>query len=82
MIDANHTQLWLSLDLDWHRRLIKCGCHGVDRDRVVWICRVRRDVANDGQLAVRCIERGHVDEVGDLGGEINAVDEDIALNDL
>ena len=41
-----------------------------------------RDVTDDGQLAVRRIERWHIDEVGDLSGEVDAVNEDVAFNDL
>ena len=37
---------------------------------------------DDGRLATRRIERWHIDEVRDLGSEVDAVNEDIALNDL
>lgn len=82
MINANNAQRWLALDLDWYSRLIECGCYCVNRDRVIWICSVCRDVTDDGQLAIRRIERWHIDEVGDLSGEVYAVNEDVALNDL
>jgi hypothetical protein len=82
MINANKTQRWLTLNLDWYSGLIECGCYCVDRDRVIWICSVCRDVTDDGQLAVWRIERGYIDEVGDLSGEVDAVNEDVALNDL
>lgn len=82
MINANNAQRWLALNLDWDSRLIECGCYCVDRDRVIWICSVRRDVTDDGQLAIRRIKRWHIDEVGDLSGEVYAVNEDVALNDL
>ncbi len=82
MIDADDAQRWLGFNRDWYSRLIECGCYCVDRDRVVWICSVCRDVTDHGQLAIRRIERWHIDEVGDLSGEVYAVNEDVALNDL
>ena len=82
VINANNAQHWLASNLDWYSRLIECGCYCVDGDRVIWICSVCRDVTDDGQLAVRRIERWHIDEVGDLSGEVDAVNEDVALNDL
>ena len=82
MINADNAQRWLALNIDRYSRPVECGCYCVDRDRVVWICSVCGDVTNDGQLAIRRIERGHIDEVGDLSGEVYAVNEDVALNDL
>lgn len=82
MINANNAQCWLGLYFDWHSGFIECGCYCIDGDRVVWICGVCRDVTNDGQFAIWCIERCHIDEVWDLCGEIDAVNEDVALNDF
>lgn len=82
MINANNTQRWLALNLDWYSRLIECSCYCVDRNGVIWICRVCRDVTDNGQIAVRSIERWHIDEVGDLSGEVDAVNENVALDDL
>ena len=82
MINANNAKHRLALDLDRNSRFIECGCYCVDRDRVIWICGVCGNVTDDRQLATRCIERWHIDKVGDLLVEVNAVDEDVALNDL
>src|SRR5277367_5718897 len=62
MINANNAQHWPALNLDRYSRLIECGCYCVDRDRVIWICSGCRDITDDGQLAVRRIERWHIDE--------------------
>ncbi len=82
MINANDAQCWLTLNLDWYGRLIECGCYCIDRNRVVWICGICRDITNDGEFAIWRIERFHIDEVWDPGGEIDAVNEDVALNDF
>lgn len=82
MIDGNNAQRWLALNLHWYSRLIECGCYCVDRDRVVWICSISGHVTNDGQLAIWRIERWQINEVWDLSGEIDAVNEDVALNDF
>lgn len=43
---------------------------------------VSRDITHDAELAPGRLERVDVDEMGDLGGQVDAVDEDVALGDL
>lgn len=43
--------------------------------------RISADIANDGQAAVRRREALNVGERRDLGGEVDAVDEDVGLFD-
>ncbi len=40
------------------------------------------DIADDGELAVWGLEGFKVDEVGDLAGQVDAVDKDVAVGDL
>jgi len=54
----------------------------VDGDRVVRVRGVARDVADDAQLAVGRGEGFRGDEGGDFGGEVDAVDEDVGLDDF
>ena len=54
----------------------------VDRDWIVGICCVTAHVADDRELALRRAQRFRRDERRDLGGQIDAVDEDVSLDDL
>lgn len=44
--------------------------------------RISRHIAHDAQLALGGLERVDVDKVRNLGGQVDAVDEDVALDDL
>lgn len=48
----------------------------------MWVGGVARHVTNDAQLAAWRRKRCLVDERRYLGGEVNAVDEDVGLDDL
>lgn len=85
MVDADHAQ----------RKVVRTGIqfHGdcgtiescvdvVDGDRVVWVRGVARHVAHDAQLAAGCGKRLRIDERRDLRRQVDAVDEDVRLNDL
>lgn len=50
--------------------------------RVVGVGSICRDIAHHAELSAGRVEGVKVDEVGDLAGEVDAVDEDIALGDL
>jgi extradiol dioxygenase family protein len=65
-----------------HGRLAEGGVDVVNGDRVVGIGGVAGDVADDAQAARLGGERLGVDEGRDLGGEVDAVDEDVGLDDL
>jgi hypothetical protein len=65
-----------------HGRLAEGGVDVVDGDRVVRVGGVAGDVADDAQAARLGGERLGVDEGRDLGGEVDAVDEDVGLDDL
>ena len=62
--------------------LAESGVDVVDGDGVVGVGGVARDVADDTQAARLSRQRLGVDEGRDLGGEVDAVDEDIGLDDL
>lgn len=83
VVDADDRQGG-AVDLDGDGRLVEGGGDGVDGHGVEGVGGVGRDVADDGQLAAGAggLERLHVHEVGDLGGQVDAVDEDVALGDL
>ena len=84
MINANNAQRGRALNIDRYSRLVECGCYCVDRDRVIRICSVCRDVTDNVQLAIRRIELQvwHIDELGNLSGEVYAINEDLALNEF
>jgi len=82
MINADDAQFWLLLDLDWDRWLVECGGDGVNWNWVVWVCGISADIADDRQLAVWGIQALGINEVWNFGGQVDAVDEDIAVDDL
>lgn len=65
-----------------HCRLREGGVDVVDGDGVVGVSGVARDVADDAQAARLSGQRLGVDEGRDLGGEVDAVHEDVRLDDL
>jgi hypothetical protein len=65
-----------------HGRLAEGGIDVVDGNRVVRVGGVTRHVANNAQAARLSGQRLGVDEGRDLGGEVDAVDKDIRLDDL
>jgi len=67
---------------DGHCRLAECGVDVVDGDGVVGVGGVARDVADDAQAARLSGQRLGIDEGRNLGGEVDAVDKDVRLNDL
>jgi hypothetical protein len=69
-------------ELHGHCGLAEGGVDVVDGDRVVRVGGVAGDVADDAQAARLGGERLGVDEGGDLGGQVDAVDEDVRLDDL
>jgi hypothetical protein len=85
VVDANHAerQVIAALGkLDRHGGFAEGGVDVVDGDRVVRVGGVAGDVANDAQAAGLCRERLGVDEGRDLGRQVDAVDEDIRLDNL
>ena len=62
--------------------LAEGGVDVVDGDGVVGVGGVARDIADDAQAARLSRQRLGVDERRNLGGEVDAVDEDIRLDDL
>jgi hypothetical protein len=65
-----------------HGRLAESGVDVVDGDRVVRVGGVARDITDNAQAARLSGQRFGVDEGRNLGGEVDAVDEDIRLDDL
>lgn len=63
-------------------RLVKGSVDVVDGDRVVRVCGVAADVADDAQLALGRLQALLVDERWNGLGEVDAVDEDVRLDDL
>lgn len=82
MINADHRQLGLLLNLNRDRRLIECRSDSVDRDGVVGVGGIGADIADNRQLAVRCIQALVIHKAGDLRVQVNAVNKDIALDNL
>ncbi len=82
MVDGNHAELRLSLQLNWHGWFCECSSDSVYGDRVVWIGSIGADIADDRELPVWYVEALEIDEVGDLRHQVYAVDEDIALDNL
>ena len=85
VVDADNAQ-WQTVaalrERHWYCGLAEGGVDVVDGDRVVGVGGVARDVADNAQAARLSRQRLGVDEGRDLGGEVDAVDEDIGLDDL
>lgn len=85
MVNADHAQRQTVATLgerDGYCGLGEGGVDVVDGNGVVRVGCVARDVADDAQAARLGGQRLGVDEGRDLGGEVDAVDKDIRLDDL
>lgn len=82
VINADHRQLGLLLNLNRHRRLVERRSDSVNRDRVVGVGGVSADIADNRQLAVSRIQALVIHKAGDLRVQVNAVNKDIALDNL
>lgn len=85
MINADHGQGQVrrfSTELDRDSRLRERRVDVVDRNRIVRVGGVTRDVAHDGKLAFRRCQRSLIDEGWNLGREVDAVYENVGLNNL
>lgn len=69
-------------DFDRDGGLVKGGVDVVDWDWVVWVGSIAGHIHHDRQVSVRVRQTLGVDEIGDLVHEVDAVDEDIRLDDL
>ena len=65
-----------------HCGLRECGVDVVDGDGVVGVGGVAGNIADDAQAARLSRKRLGVDEGRNLGAEVDAVDEDVGLNDF
>lgn len=85
VVDADNAQ-WQTVaalrERHWYCGLAEGGVDVVDGDGVVGVGGVAGDVADNAQAARLSRQRLGVDEGRDLGGEVDAVDEDVRLNDL
>jgi hypothetical protein len=85
VVDADDAQ-WQTVaalgESHGHCGLREGGVDVVDGDGVVGVSGVAGDVADDAQAARLSRQRLRVDERRDLGAEVDAVDEDVGLNDL
>jgi hypothetical protein len=85
VVDADDAQ-WQTVaalgESHGHCGLREGGVDVVDGDGVVGVGGVAGDVADDAQAARLSGQRLGVDERRDLGAEVDAVDEDVGLNDL
>lgn len=70
------------LDVNPNGRVVEGGINIINRDWVVGVGSVARDIAHDAEVPVGNVQAGQVDKVGDLLGEVNAVDKDVRLDNL
>lgn len=70
------------LDLDRDGGVLEGCVNGVDRDRVVGVGGIARNINNDSQVATRLGKELLVDEGRNGLGKVNRVKEDISLGDL
>jgi hypothetical protein len=70
------------LDLDGNGGVLEGCVNGVDRDRVVGVGGIARNVNNDSQVATRLGKELLIDEGRNGLGKVNCVKEDISLGDL
>lgn len=83
MVNGDDGQPWsVTLHGDLYRGLVKCGVDVVDGDRVVWVGCVAAHIADYAQLAVGRLKALLADKGWDGFGEVDAVDEDVGLDDL
>jgi hypothetical protein len=72
----------VTLDIDLDSGLVECGVDAVDGNGVVRVGGVAADVADDAELAAGALEARAVDKRRDGLGQVDAVDEDVRLDDL
>ena len=70
------------LDLDGDGGFLERCVNGVDRDRVVGVSGIARNVNNDSQVATRLGKELLVDEGRNGLGKVNRVKEDVSLGNL
>jgi hypothetical protein len=69
-------------NINGNGRLLEGGVDGVDRDRVVGVGGVARNINNNGELAGRSSKGSSINEGGNRLRKVDAVDEDVGLDDL
>lgn len=72
----------VALDVDGDGGLVEGGVDVVDGDGVVGVGGVAGDIADDAQLAGGALEAGAVDKGRDGLGQVDAVDENVRLDNL
>ena len=85
MVDANHAQWWVSCaSVNVDRGLVERGVDVVDGEGVVGVGGVARDVNNDAEATGRAggLDGRLVEEGGNLGGEVDAVDKDVDVEEF
>ena len=83
MVDGDDGQSRsVALDINPDGRLVEGGVDVVDGNGVVWVCGVAAHIADDTKLALGRLQALLVDEWRDRLGEVDAVDEDVRLDDL
>lgn len=83
MIDRDDRELGtVALHLDRNGGLIKRSVDIVHRDRVMRIRSIAADIADNAQLPILALQALQVDEGGNGLAEVDAVYEDVALDDL
>lgn len=83
MVDGDDGQRGpVTLDIDLDGGLVECGVDVVDGNGVVGVGGVAADVADDAELAAGALEARAVDKRRDGLGQVDAVDEDVRLDDL
>ena len=82
LTDSNDRQHWRSFHVHRQRRLLERRPVIIDGYRVMWVIRIAGDVADDWKLARWVWQRFLGDERRDWLREVDAVDEDIGLDDF
>lgn len=83
MVDRDDTQRRpIALNIDLDSRLVERGVDVVDGDGVVGVRRIAANIADHAELAARRLEALAVDKGRDGLGQVDAVDEDVRLDDL
>lgn len=82
MVDRDDGKWWSASHWNWDCWLVEGGVDAVDWDWVVGVGGIAADINDNGQVALLGLERIGVDKWWNLGGQVDAVDENVGLDNL